>query len=157
MKKYLRIFFNTKIIFKVNFHAHTCHELHYPRSSHFSLATTAQSLIESCKPRIQSSRIPELKEKTVTTCSPLISRNLIFLFTSFHYQQFLTNFPSFFSSLLPSTKATTIPKMQVSGAISDVLVVLPSSSSLRLSEFRPLHAHDAKNFLSGRFLKVSFS
>ncbi|XP_058777510.1 UV-B-induced protein At3g17800, chloroplastic-like [Vicia villosa] len=43
--------------------------------------------------------------------------------------------------------------MQVSGAITDVLVVLPSSSSLRLPEFRHLHAHDAKNFLSRRFLK----
>ncbi|KAK2373744.1 hypothetical protein P8452_46681 [Trifolium repens] len=45
--------------------------------------------------------------------------------------------------------------MQVSGAISDVMVVvLPSSSSLRLPEFRHLHAFDAKNFLSGGgFLK----
>jgi hypothetical protein len=49
--------------------------------------------------------------------------------------------------------------MQVSGAISDVMVVvLPSSSSLRLPEFRHLHAFDAKNFLSGGgFLKVSFT
>ncbi|PNX77776.1 hypothetical protein L195_g037808 [Trifolium pratense] len=45
--------------------------------------------------------------------------------------------------------------MQVSGVISDVMVVvLPSSSSLRLPEFRHLHASDAKTFLSGGgFLK----
>jgi len=49
--------------------------------------------------------------------------------------------------------------MQVSSAISDVLVVLPPSASLRLPEFRHLHAFaasDAKGFLSGGFLKVSF-
>jgi len=48
--------------------------------------------------------------------------------------------------------------MQVSSAISDVLVVLPPSASLRLPEFRHLHAFavsDAKGFLSGGFLKVS--
>lgn len=53
----------------------------------------------------------------------------------------------------------TILKMQVSSAISDVLVVLPPSASLRLPEFRHLHAFavsDAKGFLSGGFLKVSF-
>ncbi|XP_045813936.1 UV-B-induced protein At3g17800, chloroplastic isoform X1 [Trifolium pratense] len=45
--------------------------------------------------------------------------------------------------------------MQFSGVISDVMVVvLPSSSSLRLPEFRHLHASDAKTFLSGGgFLK----
>ncbi|XP_061343066.1 UV-B-induced protein At3g17800, chloroplastic [Gastrolobium bilobum] len=46
--------------------------------------------------------------------------------------------------------------MQVSGAISDVLVVLPPSASVRQPEFRHLHAFavsDAKNFLSGGFLK----
>ncbi|RDX62251.1 hypothetical protein CR513_59438, partial [Mucuna pruriens] len=46
--------------------------------------------------------------------------------------------------------------MQVSGAISDVLVVLPPSTSLRLPEFRHLHAFavsDTKGFLSGGFLK----
>ncbi|RZC27919.1 UV-B-induced protein, chloroplastic isoform C [Glycine soja] len=46
--------------------------------------------------------------------------------------------------------------MLVSGAISDVLVVLPPSASLRLPEFRHLHAFtvsDAKGFLSGGFLK----
>ncbi|MCI77121.1 protein kinase, partial [Trifolium medium] len=45
------------------------------------------------------------------------------------------------------------------GVISDVMVVvLPSSSSLRLPEFRHLHASDAKSFLSGGgFLKVSFT
>ena len=49
--------------------------------------------------------------------------------------------------------------MQVSSAISDVLVVLPPSASLRLPEFRHLHAFavsDAKGFFSGGFLKVSF-
>ncbi|AES95666.1 hypothetical protein MtrunA17_Chr5g0410131 [Medicago truncatula] len=44
--------------------------------------------------------------------------------------------------------------MQVSGAaISDVMVVLPSSSSLRLPEFRHFHSFDAKNVLSTGFLK----
>ncbi|KAK7366995.1 hypothetical protein VNO80_09000 [Phaseolus coccineus] len=46
--------------------------------------------------------------------------------------------------------------MQVSSAISDVLVVLPPSASLRLPEFRHLHAFavsDTKGFLSGGFLK----
>ncbi|KAJ1431099.1 hypothetical protein SESBI_07339 [Sesbania bispinosa] len=50
----------------------------------------------------------------------------------------------------------TLSRMLVSGAISDVLVVLPPSASLRLPEFRHLHAFavsDAKNFLSGGFLK----
>lgn len=50
-------------------------------------------------------------------------------------------------------------KMLVSGAISDVLVVLPPSTSLRLPEFRHLHVFavsDAKGFVSGGFLKVSF-
>ncbi|XP_020218329.1 UV-B-induced protein At3g17800, chloroplastic [Cajanus cajan] len=46
--------------------------------------------------------------------------------------------------------------MQVSGAISDVLVVLPPSASFRQPEFRHLHAFavsDTKGFLSGGFLK----
>ncbi|XP_019423678.1 PREDICTED: UV-B-induced protein At3g17800, chloroplastic-like [Lupinus angustifolius] len=47
--------------------------------------------------------------------------------------------------------------MQVSGAIGDVLVVLPPSVSLRLPEFRHLHGFavsDMKNFLSTGFLKT---
>ncbi|KAI4328019.1 hypothetical protein L6164_020416 [Bauhinia variegata] len=44
--------------------------------------------------------------------------------------------------------------MLVSGAISDVLVVLPPAGGLRLPELRHLHTFsDAKNFLSGGFLK----
>ncbi|KAK4261498.1 hypothetical protein QN277_004486 [Acacia crassicarpa] len=44
--------------------------------------------------------------------------------------------------------------MQVSGAISDVLVALPPSGGIRLPEFRHLHAFsDAKSFLSAGFLK----
>ncbi|XP_015963239.1 UV-B-induced protein At3g17800, chloroplastic [Arachis duranensis] len=46
--------------------------------------------------------------------------------------------------------------MQISGAISDVLVVLPPSASLRLPEFRHLNTcavSDAKNFISSGFLK----
>ncbi|KEH16937.1 hypothetical protein MTR_0064s0140 [Medicago truncatula] len=45
--------------------------------------------------------------------------------------------------------------MQVSGAaISDVMVVLSSSSSLQLPEFFNFHAFDAKNVLSTGFLKL---
>ncbi|KAF7809456.1 UV-B-induced protein [Senna tora] len=44
--------------------------------------------------------------------------------------------------------------MQVAGAISDVLVALPPSGGLRLPEFRHMQSFsDAKNFLSGGFLK----
>lgn len=44
--------------------------------------------------------------------------------------------------------------MQVSGAISDVLVALPPSGGIRLPEFRHLHTFsDAKSFLSAGLLK----
>ncbi|KAL2348882.1 hypothetical protein Fmac_002882 [Flemingia macrophylla] len=46
--------------------------------------------------------------------------------------------------------------MQVSGAISDVLTVLPPSASFRQTEFCHMHAFavsDTKGFLSGGFLK----
>ena len=50
--------------------------------------------------------------------------------------------------------------MQVSGAISDVLVVLPPSTPLRLPKCRHLHAFAVsgpKTLLSGRFLKSCHS
>ena len=48
-------------------------------------------------------------------------------------------------------------KMQVSGAISDVLVALPPSGGIRFPEFRHLHTFsDAKSFLSAGILKVIF-